>query len=100
MNATFAIALLLIFTTADAKDNLRKNQAKPTPMNMKGKEAFDHNHRHLKNPVISESQSKSKGGFGACVAECVAEGILTGVECADDCTPSGNNGNKVPMADD
>ena len=67
MKATIAVALLLICSTADAKDNLRKNQAKPTPTPMKGEEA-----RHLQ--IVASTVSPSKGGYGACVAACVAKG--------------------------
>ena len=94
MKATIAVALLLICSTADAKDNLRKNQAKPTPM--KGEEA-----RHLQltqvtlgtivNTFGTSTVSPSKGGYGACVTACIAKGG-SNAECVDSCTPNGNKG--------
>ena len=89
MKATIAVALLLICSTADAKDNLRKNQAKPTPTPMKGEEA-----RHLQLGEFTSATSPSNGGYGACVAACVAKGG-SNAECVDLCMPNGNKGGEA-----
>ena len=103
MKTTIAIAALLalICTSADAKDNLRKNQ-EPTPMKGQEEEAFDsQDHRHLQvilNPdycfhvcIGSFSQLQcnqlcSSFNLGACIKLCNGGQGSTPQGCGEVCS--------------
>ena len=105
MKTTIAIAALLalICTSADAKDNLRKNQ-EPTPMKGQEEEAFDsQDHRHLQvilnpnycfdvcigslcsDPVVC-NQLCSSFNLGACIKLCNGGQGSTPQGCGEVCS--------------